>query len=233
MFGDGVFVGAQDVFAASEGGNQHQQSGFGKVEVGQQGIDHTETSIWCVRPAPSGIDKNVGLAALRAYGSVRIGSIFKGSCRGGADGDYATTLFPCAFQGSCGDVIDLKGFGVKFVLLDDFTADGLEGSQADVERDASGLNVANPEFFEYPGGEVKACGWSCDGAGMLCEDSLVLVAILRLVVAMDVGRKWDVAEPLETGQEVRDVFEADGAFAEFAMLDDLGSQFLCSPLAEV
>jgi hypothetical protein len=137
------------------------------------------------------------------------------------------------FQGCCGDVINLKGFGVEFVLFDDFTADRLEGSQADVEGDASGLDIASTEFVEYLGSEMKACGWSCDGTGMLREDSLVLVAILRLIVTMDVGRKRDVAETFETSEKVRDVFKADGAFAEFAMLGDLGFQFVGSPFAEV
>ena len=40
---DGVAVGGADVFDAGKGAHQHQQSGFGQMEVGNQAIGYLKT----------------------------------------------------------------------------------------------------------------------------------------------------------------------------------------------
>ena len=41
-----MFVGAQDVFASGKGGDQHEQSGLGQVEIGQHRIDCFEFEVF-------------------------------------------------------------------------------------------------------------------------------------------------------------------------------------------
>ena len=56
VVGDGVLIGAADVVVAGKGANQHQQGRFGKVKVGEKGIDDAE--------AVAGGDEEVGITAI-------------------------------------------------------------------------------------------------------------------------------------------------------------------------
>ena len=122
---------------------------------------------------------------------------------------------------------------MEFVLLNDFAADGLKRPESNVESDVRGLDVAPAEFFEYFRGEMETRSRGGDGPGMLGEDGLVLAAILGSIVAMDVRRQRNVSEALQPSQEIGDIFEANGAFAEFAVFDDFGLQFVRSAFAEI
>lgn len=43
---DGVPVNFADALAAGKGGHQHQQRGFGQVEIGYQAVNHAERVAW-------------------------------------------------------------------------------------------------------------------------------------------------------------------------------------------
>ena len=78
------------------------------------------------------------------------------------------------------------------------------------------------ELGEYFGGEVKAGGGGRGAAGLLGEDGLVAVAVLRAVVAADVGREGHMAYFVEDSVEVWAGSKAERAFAELACGEDFG-----------
>jgi hypothetical protein len=103
--------------------------------------------------------------------------------------------------GSCvgGDGI---GFGMEFVILDAVDADRLEGSQADVQSDVNGLDAALADSGEGFRGEVKAGGRGGYRSRLLGIDGLIALAIAGRIGAGDVGWERDVADAIESGEEV-------------------------------
>jgi len=132
---DGVTVGAEDFVFSSKGANQHEQRGLRKVEVGEKGAHDLKVE--------SGIDEEIGMAGSGAHRSGPLpGGIFKGADGRGADGNDAARFPAGSFDLLGGGLGDGIGLGMKSMLFDRFGADGLEGSETDVERDFRGLNPA-------------------------------------------------------------------------------------------
>ena len=117
--------------------------------------------------------------------------------------------------------------GVEVDVFDVFGADGLEGSEADVEGDGLDLDAVCAELGEDLGREVEAGGGGGGGAGFVGEDGLVAVAVFGGVVAVDVGRQRHVADAVEDSAEVVGGGEAQSAFAELAGGEDFGFEQRC------
>ena len=62
-----LFIGSQHMLPSRKGGNQHDQSGFRQMEVGDQGVQHLE--------AVARIDENIRVAAARFHLAVLIGAL--------------------------------------------------------------------------------------------------------------------------------------------------------------
>ena len=105
-------------------------------------------------------------------------------------------------------------------------ADWLKCSQSYVERDFCGLDAAVAETGENLRGEVEAGGGSGYGSTLAGVDGLIAIAVGGGIVAGDVGRERDVADPFHAGEEIVDGSEAYLALAEFAAGDDLGMKFV-------
>lgn len=82
---DGMTISAEDAVFPCEGTNQHEQSRFGQMKVGKQGVDDLKFV--------SGIDEEIGLAGTGSnFSSTLQRGIFEGADRGSTDGDNAARL---------------------------------------------------------------------------------------------------------------------------------------------
>ena len=124
---------------------------------------------------------------------------------GGADGDDPRgTSASGAINGFGGLGRNGIALAVEMDFADAVDAERSECAEADVERDASDLDAFGSEGCEHLRREVQAGGGRGYGAALVGEDGLIAVAIGVGVVAMDVGRQWDVADAVEHGEEVVD-----------------------------
>jgi hypothetical protein len=119
--------------------------------------------------------------------------------------------------------------GMDLVILDTVDADWLESSQADVQGDLDGFDMALADAVEDFRSEMKSGGGGSYRSGLLGVDGLVAFAIAGRIGARDIGRERDVADAIEDGEEVvgalRSRLKADAARAEFPTGEDLGLQF--------
>jgi len=139
--GDGVFVGMQDVFFATESTDQHEQRGLWQVEISKHGVDNLEFE--------AGIDEEVGRRASSRDDSFALPNcVFESADGGRADGDHAALVAKCLIDGRRGGGGDGIGFGMKFMVFDAFDVDWLEGSQADMKSDLDGFYAALPYAIE-------------------------------------------------------------------------------------
>jgi hypothetical protein len=115
---------------------------------------------------------------------------------------------------------------VDFVIFDAIGADGLKGSEADVECDFGGIDAALAEAVENFGGEVESGGGGGDGTGVAGEDGLVAITVVGGIGARDIRREGDVADTFEDGEEIIDGMEADVTFAELGASDNFGLEFV-------
>ena len=118
---------------------------------------------------------------------------------------------------------------MEFVIFDPVDADGLKGSEADVERDFSGCDAALADAVEDLWGEMKSGGGGCYRATLLGVDGLIAFAIAGRIRARDVGWERDVADAIESGEEIvhgLKGLEADEAFAELGARENFGLQFV-------
>ena len=176
----------------------------------------------------SGIDEDVGLAGLG--GDAAVGGLSRGELestdRGSADGDDATAGVAGALDFFGGLGRDGIPLAMDFVFLHNFDADGLKGAEPDVEGDFGGFDAAGADTVENLGSEVQSRGGRGDRADWLGIDGLVSLAIGGRVGAIDVGRKRDVPDAFDYGEEIRDRIEVEMALAKFAAGNDFGSEFV-------
>src|SRR3954454_15006464 len=129
---DRLRVGGQYALPAGEGGDQHQQSGAGKVEVGEERVDHLEMEaggVWTV-----GINEEIGRAAAGPHlAAPRQRRAFEGADDRGPHRHDPPSGRPGAADRLRGLLADLVALALHPVLLDPLVADGLEGADTDVE----------------------------------------------------------------------------------------------------
>ncbi len=128
-----MIIGAKDILFSAEGADQHEQSGLRKVEVGEKGVHNLEMI--------SGIDEKIGMAGSGAHSASALpGGVFESADGGGPDRDDAAGIPAGSFNLFGGGFGDGVGLGVKLVLFYRFGADGLEGSETDMESDFGGFD---------------------------------------------------------------------------------------------
>jgi hypothetical protein len=103
---------------------------------------------------------------------------------------------------------------MNFMVFDALDANGLKGSQADVEGDFGGFNTTEADAIENFRGEMKSGGGRGDGTALLRVDGLIAIAVAGGIETRDVGRERDVADAIEDGIEIFDRLKADMALAE-------------------
>ena len=174
-----MLIGAADVVVAGKSADQHQQGGFGQVEVGEKGIDDAE--------AVAGGDKEAGVAGVwRKIAARRCA--FQGAQGGGADGDNAATAGAAGGDGIYHVFADGEPFFVHDVLGEVFVAHRLEGARADVQGDFGALHAARGDGSEQGFIEMQAGGRGGDGAAVFGVHGLVALAVAVLCAAFEVGR---------------------------------------------
>jgi hypothetical protein len=196
------------------------------MEVRQHRFDHFEFEtyfgIW--------VDKEIGRGwAGGDCSSTAADCVFESSNRCGSDGDDATSAAESPVDGVGGVRGDGIGFGMEFVIFDLLGVDWLEGSEADLECDFGGLDAALVDSIEDFRSEMQAGGRGCYRSRRLGIDGLIAFAIAGRIGAGDVGRERDVADAIESGEEVvhgLNGLEADMAFAELGAGQDLGLQLI-------
>ena len=82
-------IGVKKILSAGEGGNKHDKSAFGKVEIRYKSIDNRERI--------AGIDKNIGRTTgiFKRFFFEFFADGFKNSAGGRSDGDNAASVFFC------------------------------------------------------------------------------------------------------------------------------------------
>jgi hypothetical protein len=125
------------------------------MEVGQHRFDDFEFEdyfgIW--------VDEEVGgCGASDDCSCAGSNGMFKRANRCGADCDYTSTGTAREIDGGGGAGGDGVGFGVKLVILDAIDADGLESSEAYVQRDLGSLDAVLADTVENLSGEVETGG---------------------------------------------------------------------------
>jgi hypothetical protein len=186
-------------------------------------MDHFEFETW--------VDEQIGGGRACDDGScAKPHCVFEGSNRRGADGDDATRRAesPVDGRGSFGG--DGVRLGMDLVIFDALDADGLKGSQADVQGYIDSLDLALANAVEDFGCEMKASGGGCYRSPLLRIDGLIPLTIMGRVRTRDIRREWDVADAVEGSEEIADGLKTEAAQAEFRASEDLGLQFI--PLAE-
>ena len=96
-----------------------------------------------------------------------------------------------------------------------------------MQCDLGRFNAALANAIENFGSEVEAGGGGGDRSALVGVDGLIAVAVVGRVSAVDVGRKWNMADAVESGEEIiggAEGIEADGALAEFAAGENFGLQ---------
>jgi hypothetical protein len=235
--GDGVGIGAEDVFASGEGTDEHEQGGLREVEVGEECFDGFEIEGRAFGRWMFGgwVDEEVGGGGTCGDGSgAEADGVFEGADRSSADGNDAARGAKSVVDGGRGGGGDGIGLGVEFVVFDAVDADRLEGSQADVEGNLGGFDAALADAVEDGGSEVEAGRGSGDRSGGLGIDGLITLAVGGGIGAGDVGWERNVADAIEESEEivwigvVRSVerLEADAALSEFGAGEDLGLQII-------
>src|ERR1019366_4313907 len=161
------------------------------MEVSEHGADHAKLV--------SRIDKDASLGGLRDDSAVRrmAGRGFQRAHGGGADRDDSAS----GIAGPLNPVRSLDRdripLAMDLVLLDHFYADGLKGSESNVQRNFGSLDATRADAVKHFGGEVQSGSGSSDRGERSRIYRLVLLAIQRRVGAIDVRRQWHVSYVLD------------------------------------
>jgi hypothetical protein len=145
---DGVFIGVKGALFAGEGGDEGEERGFREVEVGEELVDDAEGG------AGKEEEGGVGGAVDEREGQGFLSRVFKGANDGGADGEDGTTCSFSVMNGGSGRGGDIVAFSVELMGVDIFSADGLEGAEADFEGNFGDFDVAGVEAVEDGWAEV-------------------------------------------------------------------------------
>ena len=166
---------------AGKSGGKHENGGFWRVEVSNEGIDRLEFE--------TRVDENV----VFARGFAGFGPIFKSASDGGTDGNHAVARFLSFLDGLEGFGRDVKPFRMHVMLLDVVAANREEGAKSDVESKIFDLDTFFLEFLHQGFSHIETGSWSSGRAELLGPDGLVTLNIIFVGVAMEIWRKRDVA----------------------------------------
>ena len=116
-----------------------------------------------------------------------------------------------------------------FVILDAIDADGLKGSEADVQSDLDSFGPALPDSVKDCGGEVKAGCWRRNRAALPGIDSLIAFSIRDRIRAFDIRGQRDVADAVQDRKEILPtlpLLKTDATFRKLPAGNDLRFQFI-------
>jgi hypothetical protein len=170
------------VHTVREGGDQHQEGGFGEVEVREQAANDAE-------PVPGreedGGRAGVGFEVEETVSALRrdvglLGDVFQGAGGGGSNRNDAPARWPARrLSASSGGRGQRVALGVQADLFHPGDPDRLKGSQPDVQRESCDLHAA------LASGRPGSAGVKCSPAvgaaaepGCWLVDGLVALAIL-------------------------------------------------------
>src|ERR1700674_4234620 len=86
---------------------------------------------------------------------------------------------------------------MNVMLLDFFHVNGLECSETYLQSYCGNFNPTIFQFLENRGREMQSCGGSGDCSRMVRENGLVALAVGGIVLARNVRRKRNMAEPFD------------------------------------
>ena len=213
---DGMAISGQDRLASGEGRDQHEQAGLGQMEVGEQGVYKTKLK--------AGGDEDLCFAGVLLQRAAHrlLCTMLQSANDRGADGDDAAAFGSSAVDSVGGSGGERVTLAMQADFIDSLHAQRGEGSEANVQGEASNFNSAVGECIENLRGEVQAGGGRCDRATFARVDGLVAFAVRHLVIAANVGWKRGVADAVEDGVEIIDGIEAEKALAEVVAFEDFG-----------
>ncbi len=107
-------------FGGGEGGDEHEQRGFGEVEVGDEGVDDAEGG-W-------GVEEDGGGTGACGDGAMFLGEVFEDPDGGGADADDAAFFLDGLLDGIGSGGADGEAFRMHAVILHGGAFDGGEGA---------------------------------------------------------------------------------------------------------
>ena len=166
---------------ASESGGKHQDGGFWRVEVSDEGVDGFELEAW--------IDENI----VFALGFAGFGPELQGTRNGGANGNYAVAgSFGCLNRLN-GVGRDLEPFRMHLMLLNIVSANREESAETDVKGEIFDLDALILELFHEFFGHIKAGGWRSGRAEIFGPDSLIALDVFFFGIAMHVWGKGNIA----------------------------------------
>jgi len=116
-----------------------------------------------------------------------------------------------------------------FVILDAIDADGLKGSEADVQSDLDSFGPALADSVNDCRGEVKAGCRRRNRAALPGIDSLIALSIRHRIRAVDIRGKRDVPDAVQDCKEILltlRLLKTDAAFPKLPGGNDLRFQFI-------
>ena len=166
---------------ASKSGGKHEDGGFWRMKVREQGVNYLEFE--------TRIDKDV----IFAFGFARFGPEFERAGDGGADGDDAMAGSLCSFDCLNGFGRNLEPLRMHMVLLDIVATNWQESTKANMKSKVLDLNAFGFEFGEGFFGHVKTGSWSGGGAEFFGPNGLIALNVVGVGVAMEIWWKRNVA----------------------------------------
>lgn len=197
-----MLVGGFEIIPAGESGSEHEDGGFGCVEIGDETVDDLELK--------AGVNENIVLTE----GLASFSPEFKRASDGGADGDDAVAGGLRGFDGFYSIGGEEKPFGMHMMILDVIAADGQKCAEANVESEIFYLDAFGLEFGEERFCHVETGRRSSGRAELFGPDGLVTLDILLVGVAVEIRRKRDVAVIGDDLSEVATGGDSSSAVAE-------------------
>ena len=176
-------IGGLHGLQAHQRADQHEQGGFGQVEIGHQAVDRAELV--------ARRDEDVGVALERADDAVCAGRAFQQAEAGGADGDDPAAGGAGAVQAVGGGGVDPAPFAVHPVVVGLVDLDRQEGAGADVQGQGLAADPRCVQRLQQGIGKVQRRGGRGDGALFAGKHRLIVagVALVDRPLAGDIGRQ--------------------------------------------
>ena len=200
---------------SSKSGGEHEDSGFGGVEISNEGIDSLELEAW--------INENI----VFARGFAGFSPEFECTSDSGADGNDAMSLRLCLLDGFEGFVRNMEPFGMHVVFFDVVAADRKESAESNMEGEIFYLDTFLLKFLNKTFSHVEAGGWCGGRTEFFGPDRLIAFDVFGVGVAMEVGWERDIAVVGNNFGEVATSGDGSGAVAEdFFNGDDVRGFFV-------
>jgi hypothetical protein len=192
------------------------------MEIGEHCRYHFEVESWINEQVRGGRARND-----RPY--TEANGVFESSNRSSAHGDYAARIANSVVDGRSSLTRDRIEFRMYFVILHAIDADGLKGSEADVQSDLDSFGPTLADPVKDCGGKVKTRCRRRNRAPLLGIDSLIALPIRDGIRAFDIRGQRDVPDAVQDCEEILltvQLVKTDATFPELAAGNDLRFQFI-------